>query len=829
MSRRILALSLLLLCSVPVFGLSAGDPQLMTDHAWYPGELSCSNFTRLFARQASVYNRETTRTANNDEDKAIASWYWRMYNYYHFTSPEEYIYSDTATDGAAIRDYWDGLFSYGFALCGTTHAQYTAEMEYLLGHAKGRVVGVAGHNSHEAFLTGGSYGAGQWVLLDQDEAGIVFHNQVTPDYLLGIKDIVYSTYNTDPLLRVMFPAATRENTLDNDGAPNVNRGWFISNTYFPNSNDNAASSDLYGTLADLVTLEPLSGYAGVPPIVALNRGETFRRYLKPGLGGTTYVFWSAYGYAGVPGPDCARTWCNQPQGLYRATAHAPYNTTQGEYGNGVYTYTPNFSDTSYQDGVISESGSQVTFYFYSPYAIGAKPPVGDTSTWAVKNAGCSEGLVLTASAAGVGVQVSTNNGTTWSGAQTLNNTLDLTDLVKGHHSYMLRFNAGASSLTGKNITMKTVVMVNDRLIPHLKDSGSVVTYQASGKAVFAAGPNKDQAQAYVTAGAFDAGSPVTMTVPAPNGAKILEVYAAAWVSSSSPPNPAYNYNIEYSTNGGANWYYILQNSKIDLLGYQSYDYWSQSFCYGNKDISVANASSVMVRFSNDGGKGYRKADVYLVYQTTNNQTVDVTFNWNDSIGTGRSDTHTYPAGQTTPDSTWTVATGTSTVTNWVEMKVNAAPPDPDKPIASFTYAPASPVVVNDTVNFTDTSSPPAPHNLTTWAWDFGDGGTSTSNAPSHQYTTAGTYTITLTVTNDAAKTDTTTRSITISAGGTPVTVTFQQGTSGYTGCQDTYIRCLIPTDPDYSGHGYLEDMQCYNIASYITRILVQFDLVDLSQ
>jgi len=47
-----------------------------------------------------------------------------------------------------------------------------------------------------------------------------------------------------------------------------------------------------------------------------------------------------------------------------------------------------------------------------------------------------------------------------------------------------------------------------------------------------------------------------------------------------------------------------------------------------------------------------------------------------------------------------------------------------------------------TVNFTDQST-----DATGWDWTFGDGGTSTTQNPSHTYTTAGTYTVTLTASN----------------------------------------------------------------------------------
>jgi len=47
-----------------------------------------------------------------------------------------------------------------------------------------------------------------------------------------------------------------------------------------------------------------------------------------------------------------------------------------------------------------------------------------------------------------------------------------------------------------------------------------------------------------------------------------------------------------------------------------------------------------------------------------------------------------------------------------------------------------------TVQFTDKSI----ENITNWSWDFGDGGTSTQQSPSHTYNDPGVYTVSLTVT-----------------------------------------------------------------------------------
>jgi PKD repeat protein len=64
------------------------------------------------------------------------------------------------------------------------------------------------------------------------------------------------------------------------------------------------------------------------------------------------------------------------------------------------------------------------------------------------------------------------------------------------------------------------------------------------------------------------------------------------------------------------------------------------------------------------------------------------------------------------------------------------------PVADFTASPlcgTAPL----TVTFTDQSSGVP----TSWAWAFGDGGSSTEQHPSHTYVQTGTFTVTLTVSN----------------------------------------------------------------------------------
>jgi PKD domain-containing protein/serine aminopeptidase S33 family/calcineurin-like phosphoesterase family protein len=86
-----------------------------------------------------------------------------------------------------------------------------------------------------------------------------------------------------------------------------------------------------------------------------------------------------------------------------------------------------------------------------------------------------------------------------------------------------------------------------------------------------------------------------------------------------------------------------------------------------------------------------------------------------------------------------------------------APPPVAKPTASFAATTAG-----LTATFADTSTG-AP---TGWTWDFGDGGSSTAQSPSHSYARGGTYAVKLTAANAGGST-TATRQVTVSAGATP--------------------------------------------------------------
>ena len=75
-------------------------------------------------------------------------------------------------------------------------------------------------------------------------------------------------------------------------------------------------------------------------------------------------------------------------------------------------------------------------------------------------------------------------------------------------------------------------------------------------------------------------------------------------------------------------------------------------------------------------------------------------------------------------------------------------------------------LVNTSVSFDAGCSVDPGGAISTYAWTFGDGGTATGATPSHTYTAAGSYTVTLTVTDTVGATGTDTLIVTVTAAAT---------------------------------------------------------------
>lgn len=148
------------------------------------------------------------------------------------------------------------------------------------------------------------------------------------------------------------------------------------------------------------------------------------------------------------------------------------------------------------------------------------------------------------------------------------------------------------------------------------------------------------------------------------------------------------------------------------------------------------------------GDVYANPDVNFTNGTTaNDASASFTYAWD--FGDGNASTSTNPTHQYSSGGSYTVtliATNTNgglkdTITHNVTVNI--------KPKAAFSSALdyGGDIYANPDVNFTNGTTANDASASFTYAWDFGDGNTSTATNPSHQYSAGGTYTVTLISTN----------------------------------------------------------------------------------
>jgi len=125
-----------------------------------------------------------------------------------------------------------------------------------------------------------------------------------------------------------------------------------------------------------------------------------------------------------------------------------------------------------------------------------------------------------------------------------------------------------------------------------------------------------------------------------------------------------------------------------------------------------------------------------------------------TTGTGQNPSHIYSApgnyNVTLRTTTTSGCSKTLTKNNFIQAGNGVT--------ANFTNSSATGCSLPITINFTNTSTGTG---TLSYAWDFGDGGTSTAQHPSHAYTAGGSYTVTLTVTSSTGCTNTIIRANTI--------------------------------------------------------------------
>lgn len=122
------------------------------------------------------------------------------------------------------------------------------------------------------------------------------------------------------------------------------------------------------------------------------------------------------------------------------------------------------------------------------------------------------------------------------------------------------------------------------------------------------------------------------------------------------------------------------------------------------------------------------------------------------------------------------------------------------PTASFNWSPSSPTAASP-VSFDGSSSDDPDGEVTAYEWSFGDGSTGTSKTTSHTYMKAGTYPVTLTVTDNAGL-KTTSEPQYVVVADAPPTASFAVTTSTLTAASPVAFDGSTSHDPDGSIASY---------------------------
>jgi PKD repeat protein len=189
----------------------------------------------------------------------------------------------------------------------------------------------------------------------------------------------------------------------------------------------------------------------------------------------------------------------------------------------------------------------------------------------------------------------------------------------------------------------------------------------------------------------------------------------------------------------------------------AYDAAHVESAYSNEVAAAVPYSTPVAQFAASTTSGVAPLALNFINNSTG--TIDQ-YAWNFGDGTtstSASPSHVYSAaGAYTVSLTVTGPGGSNTQTrnSYVTVTTTSAP------IAQFAGSPLS-GVASLMVDFTNTST----GSITSHAWSFGDGTTSTEANPSHMYTASGFYTVSLTVTGPGGSNkQTRTKYVSVSSG-----------------------------------------------------------------
>ncbi len=251
---------------------------------------------------------------------------------------------------------------------------------------------------------------------------------------------------------------------------------------------------------------------------------------------------------------------------------------------------------------------------------------------------------------------------------------------------------------------------------------------------------------------FDIAGTYNVTLQAFSGSNSNTVTLPVFVNAITDPVSSFSYTVSgqnvsfiYNGSGATNYYWEFGNGNTSTSQNPTQNYPLNGIYNVTLDvINVCGESTFtqqveisvlpFVNFSSNIGIGCQPQTITFSNLSTN----ATSYLWTFPGGTPATSTAMNPTVvyntpgiyDVTLDATNNTGTNTIVKNNFITINPN--------PVAGFTS-----VTNGATVNFTNTSQ-----HGNTYNWSFGDGNTSTAASPAHVYTASGTYTVTLTATNN---------------------------------------------------------------------------------